>query len=221
MRRVLVVLACALMLTAGTSTVAAAQRQGQIHPPKEALGRSLGDWIGAWWQHYLALPNSESPLKGNGSRCGQVGRVVMPVYGVGFPADCTIKTGTWVLLNVWTGECSTAEGNGTTAGELTSCAVDLLHQYQPDTIAVTVDGREVADVWGSYGTSSELTVDLPADNLLATGPGTTPFVASGWAVVVHPLPPGTHVMQVCLTGAAVGPFNGCSDATIHVASGRD
>src|SRR3954447_15819632 len=220
LRRGLVVLGCALMLTAATSTVAVANGRGQIDPPKQALGRSLGDWIGAWWQHYLALTNSESPLEGNGSRCGHVGRVVMPVYGVGFPGDCTIKTGTWVLLNVWTGECSTAEGNGTTPAELTSCAMNLLQQFRPDTIAVTVDGREVADVWSSYGTSAELTVTLPPDNFLGTAAGTTPFVASGWAVLVHPLPPGTHVMQVCLTGAAVGPFNGCSDATIRIVPGR-
>jgi hypothetical protein len=110
MRRVFGVLGCALVLTAATSTVAVAHERGQIHPAKQALGRSLGDWIGAWSQHYLALPNSESPLEGNGSRCGHVGRVVMPVYGVGFPADCTIKTGTWVLLNVWTGECSHGGG---------------------------------------------------------------------------------------------------------------
>jgi hypothetical protein len=82
--------------------------------------------------------------------------------------------------------------------------VNLLQQFRPDTIAVTVDGKEVADVWSSDGTSSELTVTLPAGNFLGTAAGTTPFVASEWAVLVHPLPPGTHAMQVCLTGAAVG-----------------
>jgi hypothetical protein len=75
--------------------------------------------------------------------------------------------------------------------------VNLLQQFRPDTIAVTVDGSAVADVWSSYGTSSELSVTLPPDN----------FLGSGWAVLVHPLSPGTHAMQVCLTGAAVGPFN--------------
>jgi hypothetical protein len=187
-----------------------------------AFGQSLGGWIGAWWQHYLALPISENPLAGNGSRCGAVGKVLMPVYGPGFDAECTVKPGTFVLLNVWSGECSNVEPPpffGADEAQLRACVRTLLFDDPPDEMSVSVDGRRVADVEDSRGLSSSFSVELPENNLLGVPATSAMSVAGGWAVLLRPLPPGTHELEVCLLDPDVGPFNGCSTTTLHVAPG--
>jgi hypothetical protein len=218
------VLLCTLALSAAPSRAASPRGPHHVKSAEHALGRSLGDWIGAWWQHYLELPLSENPLVGNGTRCDQVAKVLMPVYGAGNDADCTVKPGTWTLLNVWSAECSTVEPppfHGSNPAELSTCVWQVLSTYLPESLSVSVDGIAVEDVWGSTGTSSALMVDLPPDNyLLGPEAATTQIVAAGWAVLLHPLAPGTHVLEVCLHGANVGPFEGCDTVTLQVAPGR-
>jgi hypothetical protein len=216
------VLVCALAATAASSRAAPPPAPHSIKPAHQALGQPLGDWIGAWWQHYLQLPLSDNPLVGNGSRCDTLGKVLMPVYGAGDDAECAVNPGTWVLLNVWTAECSTIEPppfHGSDPAELTSCVRAVLNNNLPESMSVSVDGIAVDDVWASRGTSSALMVNLPTENLLVSGAASTEIVAAGWAVLVHPLPPGSHELEVCLHGAKVGPFEGCDGVTLHVTPG--
>jgi hypothetical protein len=220
----IVVVLSALAVAAGPSGAAAPRGPQHLKPAQQALGRSLGDWIGAWWQHYLELPLSDNPLVGNGSRCDTVAKVLMPVYGAGSDAECTARPGTWTLLNVWTAECSMVEPppfHGSNPAELRACVWQVLNDNLPESLSVSVDGVPVDDVWGSTGTSSALTVNLPPDNLLiGAQAATTQIVAAGWAVLLHPLPPGTHVAEVCLHGPNVGVFEGCDTVTLHVTNGQ-
>jgi hypothetical protein len=146
----------------------------------------------------------------------------MPVYGPGFNAECTVEPGTFVLLNIWTGECSNVEPPpffGADEAQLRACAEALVFADPPDEMSVSVDGRPVTDVRSSRGTSSLYSVDLPDDNLLGVDAGPAISVAAGWAVLLRPLRPGTHALEVCLLDPDVGPFNGCATTTLHVVPG--
>jgi hypothetical protein len=215
---IVAIAAWTLTVTPATASPASTPLKGA----QQAFGKPLGDWIGAWWQHYLELPVSENPLAGNGSRCGSVGKVLMPVYGPGFDAECTAKPGTFVLLNIWTAECSNVEPPpffGADEAQLRACAEALVFADPPDEMSVSVDGRPVMNVRSSHGTSSLYSVDLPEDNILGADAGPAISVAAGWAVLLRPLRPGTHELEVCLLDPDVGPFNGCATTTLHVVSG--
>lgn len=212
------VAAAALMATPAIGSPASTP----LRSAQQAFGEPLGNWIGAWWQHYLELPVSENPLASNGSRCGSVGKVLMPVYGPGFDAECTVKPGTFVLLNIWTAECSNVEPPpyfGADEAQLRACVEAAIFADPPDAMSVSVDGRPVAKVRSSRGVSSLFSVDLPVDNLLGVGAGPAISVAAGWAVLLRPLRPGTHALEVCLLDPDVGPFNGCATTTLHVVPG--
>jgi hypothetical protein len=210
--------AVAVMATPATGSPASTP----LKAAQQAFGKPLGDWIGAWWQHYLELPVSENPLASNGSRCGSVGKVLMPVYAPGFDAECSVKPGTFVLMNIWTAECSNVEPPpffGADEAQLRACVEAVVFADPPDEMSVSVDGRPVADVRSSRGVSSLYSVDLPDDNLLGVDVGSAISVAAGWTVLLRPLRPGTHELEVCLLDPDVGPFNGCATTTLHVVPG--
>jgi hypothetical protein len=232
-----------MILAVGLDAAAAPLTPKTVKPAQGAFGMTVGDLVGAWWQHYLELPLAENPLVGNGSRCDalgtvgqndddrqagehgdadQEGRVLIPVIAPGFDAECTVAPGTFVYLNLWSLECSTVEPPpyfGANDAELLACALQIFDN-PPDAMSVSVDERPVRHVERSRGESSVFTVDLPADNLLGVGATTAKALAAGWGVLLRPLRPGTHAIEACLIDPDVGPFNGCATLTLHVQPGK-
>jgi hypothetical protein len=101
-----------------------------------------------------------------------------------------VKPGTKIFVAASSFECSTFEGNGTTA-ELRQCARDADVQVAP---TVTVDGRSVpvAEV-----ETRLLNIVLPADNVFGQPAGTRGLsVGHGWVTLLHPLTPGTHTIVI-------------------------
>src|SRR5437867_484977 len=113
-----------------------------IFPPNsEPFGKTYGEWSADWWQWALSIPQPHNPLLDNtGKDCG-VGQHG-PVWFLGgtfavaqsepgvisgtATRDCAIPADKGVLFPVINGECSTAEGNGTTEEELRSCVISLI-----------------------------------------------------------------------------------------------
>jgi hypothetical protein len=237
-----VAVAAAMALAVQASPAPAAPATAFVAPHQKGSGMTVGDLVGAWWQHYLELPLAQNPLVGNGSRCDLIGDVrhdagdrpggrgdghgrggvLIPVFAPGFDAECTVAPHTFLYLNMWSLECSTVEPPpyfGGNEAELLACAQQIFDD-PPAAMSVSVDGRPLSGVADSRGASSVFAVDLPAENLLGVGATTANAAAAGWGVILRPLRPGTHAIETCLIDPNVGPFNGCATLTLHVRRGR-
>jgi len=109
-----------------------------------------------------------------------------------------VKTGTKLLVNGYTNECSTfEEPQLSTEAQLRQCARSApTPAHAP---RVTLDGKQLPTV-GTY--TGLLHVTMPHDNVLkalgltvedgATGQS----VGFGFVALVHPLTPGTHTIVI-------------------------
>jgi hypothetical protein len=140
-----------------------------------------------------------------GDPCVDLGGIVAPFAPVlGSPTlTCTVKPGTKIFVAAWTSECSTLEGPpffGSDEPALRACARAV--DAGITRTDVTLDGTLVPV---SEVESGLLHLNLPADNIFGAAAGPGPLsVAHGWAVLLHPLTPGTHEITLHIEGAYVG-----------------
>ena len=196
-RRLLIALGAALLV--GIAAVAPA-----IGAPSSAplnahyRGKTYGEWSAAWWRWAFAEPATNSPLSdATGARCG-VHQTEKVFFLAGSPSStpltrsCTVRPGTPLLIPTINAECSSLEGNGDTAAELRACATGLIDLVTPPT-QVTVDGTSV----GVFRVQSPPFMVTFADhNAFGTPSGDTTSVADGYYALLHPLPPGTHTIEI-------------------------
>lgn len=162
-------------------------------PASAAPNRTLETLLAETWKTVLELPAPENPFTG-GDPCVGVGTVVAPFAPIGEDLSCTIKPGTWVFVTGYSSECSTVEAPpyfGEDAASLLECAEDADEGFRTPTISV--DGRLVAV---TEVTTELMTLDLPADNIFGAPSGTAYSVAHGWVALLHPLPPGSHLVTI-------------------------
>jgi hypothetical protein len=107
-----------------------------------------------------------------------------------------LTPGTKIFVAASAVECSTFESNGTTETELRNCARQADVGVAP---SVTVDGQSLPV---SEVETPLLNIVLPEHNIFDDPPGTQPAgttglsVGHGWAVLLHPLAPGTHTIVI-------------------------
>jgi hypothetical protein len=179
-----------------------------------APDRKLGDLLGALWEIALETPTPDNPL-GGGDPCVDLDGVVAPFQLGSNPLTCTVTSETKIFVAAVTVECSTAEAPpffGENEAQLRACAegLDVF-----TTLTVTLDGEPVAltPVFTPL-----LRVDLPADNILGVEAQSALSVGHGWVALLHPLPPGEHVIRIEGTGTVVGDID--VTTTIVVERGR-
>jgi hypothetical protein len=173
---------------------------GVAAPAASAVpSKKLSSELGAMWTKVFETPSPENPFGSGGpsSGCLNLGGTVAP-FGPNGVASCTVKPGTKVFVAASSFECSTFEGNGTTETELRQCARANDVQVAP---AVTVDGRSqpVSEV-----ETDLLRLVLREDNIFGLPPGSRgSSVAHGWALLLHPLTPGTHTIGITFTSSTI------------------
>ena len=112
---------------------------------------------------------------------------LLPV--IGGAASCTVKPGTKIFVAASSFECSTFEGNGTTEGQLRTCARKSDLKTAP---SVTVDGHSIPVTEAETGL---MNIVLPADNIFGLPAGTTGLsVGHGWVTLLDSLTPGAHTI---------------------------
>ena len=162
-----------------------------------------------WWNWAAGQPEETSPLAGGACANGQSGSIWNLA---GAPStdpitrSCTLPVGKRIVLPVINAECSRVEGNGSTESVLRQCATELVADFSG---SATLDGRFLPI---TQLTSRLFPLRYVSGNVFGIGggsSGTTPSVASGYWVVIQPLPPGRHVLHV--SGVVNGgPFAGFS-----------
>jgi hypothetical protein len=181
--------------------------------------RKLSATLGTLWTTVLQTPAASNPFTG-GDPCIDLGGVLAPFAG-GVEFTCTVKPGTKILVPGWTSECSTVEGppyHGDDEASLRDCV--RLVDAGLTTPTVSLDGSPVAV---TEVETALLDFVLPPGHIFdaALPAGTRgQSVGHGWVALLHPLPPGSHVIHIEVHGTYLGePFDSINTTTIQVRPG--
>jgi hypothetical protein len=210
----------ALLAMGPAPTAQAASAKPSVYPPQaHPYGHTYSQWEVRWVQWLMAIPASKSPDPDTtGKYCAedQSGPVwYLPSDGNGgtIVRTCTIPTGKAVLIEVAITWCDTAEGDGNTFADLSSCAKG----YADGTTQAdfTLDGVHLTNLLTRYRFATSLfTFKYLADSLLqVSGPGVTKAVANGLFVILGPLAAGQHTVEAQGVNASLG-WSG--DVTYHL-----
>jgi len=211
--------------SAGNSQADAARSPAaapSVIAPDQAVaktGKTYGEWSAVWWQYVLSIPQSRNPLldrKGANCASGQSAPVFFlvgtftstvevngDVVGTARRPQCDAPAGKPLFIPILNAECSTVEGNGTTEGELRTCAKGFVDNVTE--LSLEVDGKKM----DTFRADSPLfTFNLPQDNILqcpnptAGQPpvvcpaGQSQSVADGYYALLEPLSPGVHTVRI-------------------------
>ena len=203
----LAALVAVFVVPSGAAAGAANPAAATVKPDK-----ALGAAHVAWWRWALSFPLSTHPLNpdsnatcATGQRGKQwfLGAVVNS--GGTVTRDCTIPSGTKLVVAVANVACSTLEPfpfNGTDKASLRACAAGVVDPQSPLFIEgqfATLDGRRLA-VGRAASSLFDFSVPSASDNILACAPNcaatTGNAVADGYLLRLHPLPVGDHTLHI-------------------------
>jgi hypothetical protein len=217
--------AIAISLFAATAAFAQAQNsQGNnnsavVSPGGAADGNTYGAWSTLWWQHMTSLPGNFDPTKPANCGFNQSGPVwflAESPSGGTQNLSCTVPIAKAIFLPIINVECSTQEqptfsvtngvpngGFGCTDEEsCRRCATtygDFIRTSM-GTLSASVDGIPVDNLVTFRAASPTFTFKATANNVFINptqgnaGRGTS--VSDGYWLLVRPLRPGTHTIQV-------------------------
>jgi hypothetical protein len=197
-------------------------RQGAIPP----ISSRYSQLAAAWWQWAVSIHTSNNPSNPFGSgtvdcsmnqpRQGNIwflaGTAFPPFTGV--VRTCNIPTGTSLFFPLLDAECDalTDPTKGVTdESKLRECVAAVINGVTLTSLTATVDGVPVSTDLRQFRVQSPLfTFTSVADSPFATPAQSTPLpaatspsVADGYWVLLHPLPPGQH--QISFGGSVSFP----------------
>jgi len=148
------------------------------------------------WTTVLETPTPQNPFAGGDNCVVLEGKIVAP-FGPNGADSCTVERGTKIFVAAWTTECSTFEGNGTSEAELRACALAADAGITLATVTVDTQPVLVTEV-----ETELLSIHLPKDNIfgLKGADRNGLSVAHGWVVLLDPLAPGTHTIEIHVEG---------------------
>jgi hypothetical protein len=191
-------------------------------PHAKAFGARMGDWLGVMFKHGLEAAPPDSPLVGNGDLCPIIDGVAISYPQPLATVTCTVPAGTPVTVLLFGSECSTVEPppfhGGPDLASLLDCAV-AFDDSVTRSLGISVDGNEIPDSQQRFRFRSGLVrLSLPADNVLGAPAGPALSGVDGWMVMVKPLAPGEHDvnLDVDVDLSSVGGPSGPLPGTVHI-----
>jgi len=194
---------------------AANPNPGILPPNSHPHGATYGEWAARWWQWALSIPADKSPFADpTGDHCGegQAGSVwyLVPLAGpVQAVGHCEMPAGKsifmpvwWVLFGAVAGDCEPSNpGVPCDVSALQAAAASLVESAT--TLDVLIDGVRVQDIVGYRAKSpGGFSIKLPENPVLSLPPGTySPQVADGYWLMLTPLTPGKHDIEVHVIAA--------------------
>jgi hypothetical protein len=194
---------------AGTQAASTPASVSVYSPKAHAYGHSYRQWAVQYYKWVLTSPANQVPWADHtGQLCTD--RQSGPVWfltsnsGGTDVRSCTVPAGKAILVPPANWECSTLEGNGTTYAALNQCADGYAASLKAS--AVTVDGVQLKGLLTSYlfenlfytfAYSPRTVMGQPSN---ATGISKSAGFVS--FVILKPLPPGRHTVDISFTFAA-------------------
>jgi len=175
--------------------------------PADALvgGASLGEWYARWWQWIISFPIETQPTSEGQCGFGQSGSVFfLPGYfapGIEGPVTCIVPAGMALFVPIHGVECSTVEPPpffGRDEEALRACAEGMTSL--PGDLSLTVNGQELLTSELTQVTTPLFTFNFPENNVFGVPAGVAASVASGYNVMLAPLPAGEYEVTVSGTG---------------------
>ncbi|MFJ1255262.1 hypothetical protein [Cupriavidus sp. CuC1] len=183
-------------------------------PQSAAYGNTYGGWATLWWQHMTSLTGDPTANCG-ANQSGPVWFLAESPFGGTQNLHCTVPAGKAIFLPIINVECSTQEqplfpstgvpnGNfGCTDEEnCRRCATTYGDHIRtgPGYLNASVDGVPVTNLT-AYRTATPSYTFTAANNNLFINPtqgngGRGTSVSDGYWLLVRPLVPGTHTIQV-------------------------
>ncbi len=200
-------------------TTRAAGAPLHIFPPQaRPYGHTYVEWAVQWQQWLNAIPKATSPMtnKVTPAICaqGQSGPVWYLVQAFAGTLVCTVPAGKAVLVTPANVEVShPAPFN--TLEKLRSDAQGIWRGFKEAELAV--DGIQIPNVFTRYQlTTPRFTFAYPSGNIagIPGGPGTDFGVSIGVYVMLAPLPPGQHTIEMRARGTW-GAYHGTYHLTIR------
>jgi hypothetical protein len=175
-----------------------------LPPHAEVAGKPLGEWAGIWWQWALSFPVSLSPVfDRTGDRChlGQSGPVWFLAglsssdpLRISVVRECTVPPGKHILFPVFNGFQSGDPWDPRTCDE----ACDEPSLTPTDVVlAARINGVDVPDLKAHFESTAPgcFVIVLPAENEFGAPAGCyEPACATGWYLMLAPLPAGERVV---------------------------
>lgn len=206
MRRLLVVLAAAILVGASGAPSAASAKKANVFPPTaHPFGVSFAEWQARWFEWLIEIPAPTNPqFDETGALCGvgQSGPVwfLAPVVRTGTTTRaCTIPKGAGIAVLGIGNECSNIEPPpffGATEAELRECAAFGYETFfEGATVSIIVDGIVVSDLDRYRMQTPLFSYTLPPDNIYGLPPGeATKAISDGQIAIVRSLSPGAHTI---------------------------
>jgi hypothetical protein len=188
-------------------------------------GSSLEQWGDSWWQFFFALDTSVTgnPFTDTTGALCDIGLQGNMLFLVGTttglvqpePRTCMVKPGTSILIPLVNVVCNTLEAPpffGATEPEQRACSQGIMEQVDPSSLVATVDGVSVQPIRVQSPPGGFQFTAAP-NNPFATPPGVGTGVADGHWLLLHPLPPGEHIITV---GASIPNFGFETGVTYNI-----
>ena len=210
-RHILVAFVMLLALLVPTTTVFALDDNPGVLPPDgKVLGKTYEAWSVAWWQWVFAQPIKTNPLldeTGKDCAVGQQGKVwfLAGNFGGTVERDCTIPTDTalfFPVLNGWADNIG-VDPPFTKKGLIDACNSTI---DNPTELAVTIDDQSLKNLENYRIKPTFFTYTLPEKNNLLeffvpkndfpTTPPPPGAVSCGYYVMLSPLSPGEHTLNI-------------------------
>jgi hypothetical protein len=221
-RRLWVVLVSALIAVSFVARPAPVAAEPTPPPTLESYaGLTVGQWSARWWQWAAIFPAAISPLSDqDGSRCW-LGRLGGPVFFLAGTAGgdatrtCTVPANRPLLIPALNAECSFVSGDCGKGRRYATLLDDVRTQLAGPPAAsgaVTVDGVPIEPV-DAVSPAPPFPIVWAPDNPFQIPAAVGPAVAAGLWVLLQPLSPGTHTIEI---SGSVGDFSVNATYTLHV-----
>ena len=176
--------------------VTAAGNHNVVPPGGKVAGQGYGQWLGAFFQTFLATPPGASVCQSVPTSIGTVAVLIGGTSGKEETHTCVEPAGQPIFVDGLAADCSTVEPapyHGNTPAQLKSCARRNLRGATD--LSISIDGHPVSHWMRFISASPVLPFHMPKHNVLGTHKRSGRFAAYGEGLLIRGLTRGTHIVH--------------------------